>query len=352
MDRNLWAQHRIEMIEKHASGVMVCIYLPLDVARWLAIEGGEPAEDMHVTLAYIPGVGGNQESFDAIKAAVQGVSERFRSIKGFIGGAGRFNGSETSDYQDVYYASYDSPEVGFLREMVCEALEEAGFELSNKHGFTPHVTLKYLSPSEGIPLNRPSSSEFEVMALSVASRSFRADLPFTGRPIADVDKGQPDSASVHVPTAGEEQKLKVAKEDDDLAVAIAAISAESESRLVPISKIDAQKQIVYAVVLAPDEIDQQEDCMSCEEIEKTAHLYLQRSRVVGRRHTGVIADAFPVESYIAPQDLKFEGGPYGPELVKKGSWVLGVKIPSKTDWQKVLDGEYTAFSIGGMGLRD
>jgi hypothetical protein len=120
--------------------------------------------------------------------------------------------------------------------------------------------------------------------------------------------------------------------------------------VVPILKAVANKQIVYGVILAPNEIDAQDDFMDPDEIEKAAHRYLTKSRVIGSGHTKPI-DATPVESFIAPQDLELSGQ-YGPQVVKKGSWILGVKVNDPEEWKKILSGEYTGFSVGGMGLRE
>lgn len=122
-----------------------------------------------------------------------------------------------------------------------------------------------------------------------------------------------------------------------------------KGKFVPILKTNAAKQIVYGVVLAPNEIDAQDDFMTPDDIEKAAHGYLQNSRVVGSGHTKPI-EAYPVESFIAPQDFEVHGQ-YGNQPVKKGSWVLGVKVEDPEEWQKVASGEYTGFSVGGHGAR-
>lgn len=117
----------------------------------------------------------------------------------------------------------------------------------------------------------------------------------------------------------------------------------------PIFKSDQYKQIVYCVVLSPEETDLQDDIMSAEDIEKTAHDYLVNARVVGRVHRSKM-DADVVESYIAPQDFNADGQ-FGPQVVKKGAWVIGIKVLDPMDWKKVLSGEYTGVSVGGMGTR-
>jgi len=125
-------------------------------------------------------------------------------------------------------------------------------------------------------------------------------------------------------------------------------SAEKE---VTIVKADKKRQIVYGVVLEPHTVDSQDDVMTPEDIEEAAHKYMENARRVGRRHKTMIDKAFPVESYIAPMDMKFDGGPYGSSIVTKGSWVLGVKVLDPVEWAKVENGEYKAFSVGGTGVR-
>lgn len=128
-------------------------------------------------------------------------------------------------------------------------------------------------------------------------------------------------------------------------------AAVAQATLIPVVKADSRKQIVYGVVLEPHTVDAQGDHMSEEDIEETAHKYLEKYRKAGERHKSLIEQAFPVESYIAPCDLHFDGGPYGSSTVTKGSWVLGMKILDPKIWQKVESGEYKAFSVGGFGVR-
>jgi len=113
-----------------------------------------------------------------------------------------------------------------------------------------------------------------------------------------------------------------------------------------ILKADNEKQFVLGVVLEPMEVDQQEDIMIPADIEETAHDYLINHRVVGFRHKDE-EDAVVAESYIAPVDFELNG-----ELVKKGSWLLGIKIYNPDTWQMVKDGEINGFSVGGFGVRE
>lgn len=116
---------------------------------------------------------------------------------------------------------------------------------------------------------------------------------------------------------------------------------------VLLKNLSSERRLVYGEVLVPDVEDSQGDVVSPEEIEKAAHEYLRNFRLVGDTHE-TLAPAEVVESYIAPVDFTPEGG----DLIRKGSWVMVVKIHSDEMWEEVKKGEYTGFSIGGEAYRD
>ena len=111
--------------------------------------------------------------------------------------------------------------------------------------------------------------------------------------------------------------------------------------------------VVYGVVYEPCskgsgsvcKLDTQNDWVTPEELRKTAWAYMEKSRTIGSQHRGT-AKAVPVESFIAPVDMEVDG-----ETIRKGSWVVGVKINDDAIWKKVESGELNAFSIGGKGVR-
>lgn len=110
---------------------------------------------------------------------------------------------------------------------------------------------------------------------------------------------------------------------------------------VGIKKSDGVKHVVYGVVLEPDVEDLQGDIISAEEIEQAAHNFMASYQIIVDRHEAM-ADARPVESYIAPIDFEMAG-----QTIKTGSWVMAVKIFNVDLWDKIVAGEYTGFSIGG-----
>lgn len=107
-----------------------------------------------------------------------------------------------------------------------------------------------------------------------------------------------------------------------------------------------EKQIIYCVVLEPEVEDLQGDVVSAEEIEKAAHDYMVFSRTIGDAHKSW-TEAAPVESFIAPVDMVVEG-----ESIKKGTWVMAIKVFAPAMWEAVKSGAYTGVSIGGQAFRD
>jgi len=119
--------------------------------------------------------------------------------------------------------------------------------------------------------------------------------------------------------------------------------AEQKGRISRIVKVDELQHIVFGVVLQPDIPDLQEDIISAEEIEKTAHKYLMESRICGFRHQEKM-DAAIVESYVTKNDEYYQDQ----ECVRKGSWMVAMKIFDEEKWKGVMSGEYNSFSIGGF----
>lgn len=113
-----------------------------------------------------------------------------------------------------------------------------------------------------------------------------------------------------------------------------------------IFKADSEKRLVYGVVSEPLTVDAQGDVLSEEEIEQFAHNYLIKSQKFDVRHNWKRVRASIVESWIAKSDFEWMG-----EVIKKGSWIIGVKVFDDDLWSKIRAGVYKAFSIGGRGVR-
>lgn len=132
-------------------GVIVCLVPPRDLARAMAVPGGEAPQDLHITLAHL----GGADALDAIdrrdlRAAVAMFSATAHAVRGEFSGTGRFSG----DGMDALYASLDAPELGAFRESLFLYLAAQRLPVSTEHGFTPHMTLAYLAPDAAAPVER------------------------------------------------------------------------------------------------------------------------------------------------------------------------------------------------------
>ncbi|MGE0327859.1 MAG: XkdF-like putative serine protease domain-containing protein [Polyangiaceae bacterium] len=109
----------------------------------------------------------------------------------------------------------------------------------------------------------------------------------------------------------------------------------------------ADERYVLGIVLEPEVVDAQGDIYSPEEIRVAAHRFMEEFGGLGLMHRMRVNDQVKVlESYLAPEDFEL-----GPSTVKKGTWMLAVRVLSDELWERVKGGELTGFSIGGSARR-
>jgi len=107
------------------------------------------------------------------------------------------------------------------------------------------------------------------------------------------------------------------------------------------------QRYVLGVVLEPDVVDAQQDTYSADDVRKAAFSYMEDHQNVGLMHkTLVNGKAKIVESYLAPVDFAL-----GTEKVKKGTWLMGVRVQDDALWEAVKKGTLGGFSIGGDAIR-
>lgn len=133
-------------------------------------------------------------------------------------------------------------------------------------------------------------------------------------------------------------------------MSLVTVEREITARIV---KADAPRQIAYGVVLEPRtaaDPDTQGDWYTVDDIEKAAHGFLlgvAKGVAWGdQMHDDVSQVGYPVESFIAPVDFTA-----GDQVIKAGSWVIGMHYPDPQIWDLVAKGELAAFSVGGSGKR-
>ncbi len=121
------------------------------------------------------------------------------------------------------------------------------------------------------------------------------------------------------------------------------------SKSIPLIKgIDpSDERFVLGIVLEPEVVDAQGDIYSPEEISQAAHRFMEEFGGLGLMHRMRVNGQVKVlESYVAPVDFTV-----GEISVRKGTWLLAVRILSDALWEQVKAGELTGFSIGGSARR-
>lgn len=86
-----------------------------------------------------------------------------------------------------------------------------------------------------------------------------------------------------------------------------------------------------------------------QEVIKTAHEFMQnlQNKYVNINHEeGTnVSDVVFVESFVTPVEI-----PVGEAIIKKGTWLVGMKFLSADKWQQLIDGEITGVSMEGVGM--
>ena len=180
------------------TGVMVALFPSPEVAAQIAaIAGvGIAPEQLHVTLAYIDSADMLSDAQIAkIIVKTECLAKESDPIIGTINGLGRFNASQSSDGQDVIFAVVDLPGLDEIRAELIEELDECECEVSDDHGFTPHMTLAYIDTGGISPVATVPTIPVRFDSLTVAVGGKRVDFPLLG--IEEQPQPQAPQAMAH-----------------------------------------------------------------------------------------------------------------------------------------------------------
>lgn len=110
---------------------------------------------------------------------------------------------------------------------------------------------------------------------------------------------------------------------------------------------EEEERTAYGVVLEPETTDTQGEIYSEDEIRKTAWAFLEKYQNFGLMHEEIRRDIRPLESYLAPVDFEVNG-----DQIKKGTWMLRVRVLDDQTWEDIKTGKLTGFSIGGYAKKE
>lgn len=115
---------------------------------------------------------------------------------------------------------------------------------------------------------------------------------------------------------------------------------------IPLLKTD-EERYVLGVVLEPETVDAQDDIYSAAAVRDAAHRFMEQYQNIGLMHRGVINGRVKIlESYLAPTSFSLDGA-----QVRKGTWLLAVRVLDDELWAQIKSGDLTGLSIGGSAAR-
>lgn len=119
----------------------------------------------------------------------------------------------------------------------------------------------------------------------------------------------------------------------------------------------AEEHYILGIVLEPTLLedgtthpDTQGDVYTAKDVRDAAHLWLSHYGQVDLMHSWRPLKAEQVqvlESYLAPVDFDLDG-----VTVRKGTWLLALRVLDDDLWTAIKDGEIGAYSIGGTAQRE
>lgn len=139
---------------------------------------------------------------------------------------------------------------------------------------------------------------------------------------------------------------------------VAILHSEVRKAVGDKPEADTEERFVLSLVLEPNDgssadaplsPDTQGDIYSPDEIRTTAHGWMEKGgkidlghnwRAIGKDKVRV------VETYIAPSTFELNG-----YTVRKGSWLLGLRVLDDDLWSAVKSGRIGAYSVGGSATR-
>jgi len=139
------------------NGTMVALDVPPEYHGALRVPGGERPDNLHVTLAYLPN---GVQNPSGVANLLSDVAGRFGPARARIQSLGEFPETKDKDVPQIAHLEGDS--LHELHQAVASGLKGLGEDVSEKHDFSPHITLKYTRPGEEFNHPNPDIKDSEI----------------------------------------------------------------------------------------------------------------------------------------------------------------------------------------------
>lgn len=136
-------------------GAMIALYPTAEAAQALAEKGGEPPEQLHITLKFLGNDASEIQGRKQIEAALSEWAKTAKPLAGKVVGLGEFkpNPNWHPDEKPVY-AEPDVPGIQAFRRSLVRALPDSVLE-DTFPDFKPHITLRYVAADAKLPKEPP-----------------------------------------------------------------------------------------------------------------------------------------------------------------------------------------------------
>lgn len=349
--------------------MMIAWYPPADIAKGLSVPGGEPTEALHMTLVHIPA--GAMADPKVVNAVALLEAQHHCELDGCISGTGRFVIDEKTD---CFYASIDVPGLEDLRNCLIDSLNRAGVWWSQDHGFTPHITLKYLDRAEADPGRLAATTDICVDALSFATPPNPAIIGMTAGQRFDyplIPMPEPAEADVDVAVDPEVTKRvqllletkKHATLEDTEPQPEAELEYSIVHRAAPPDDVsgDAKEwQYTLGLLYAPAQKDAHGEYTDDDTLHKAVVEYSLASakdpsmRRMKMQHDQTVESGTWVELMRLPADMTSSvtkaDGSTTEMTFPAGSVMMGV-VWDDAAWDLVKQGKLGGLSLGGRAVR-
>lgn len=308
--------------------VGVFLRIPDELAKVFPDKSDRDSSPPHVTMLYVGKVTPDEHAkvVEAVKSVLAGMQPLRIQLTDY----GEFKNDAGETIPHLIPRSMGPVTLEEVqRQLQAEVEKTLGRQTDQFPGpWKAHATLAYVKAGETYQ-DRPEGGEFDLRGLEVWGE--------TGGRYGRVEVSLGGEVSHH------EWAAKTAK----------SWHTEIKKRALPMVIMKRQdgadeERTVFGVVLVPETVDSQGDIYSEEEIRKTMYRFMERYQRFGLQHRTIRPDILPLECYQAPMDIPEEvfGQP-----IKKGTWLLRVRIQSDAIWRDVKSGKITGFSIGGSAIR-
>ena len=310
-----------------STSAMVAFYPSPDVARELALDGGEPPESLHVTLGFLGSDAVVRLDRDKIEGALATFAAANAPVSGKVGGIARFGAAEGEPWPLV--ALVDAPGLTEFRQRLVGTLAAAGVEVSALHGYCAHLTLALVEPEDEEAAGAILAQGIDPTPLGFGAIVLKWGEDRTVFELAGADGGTP---AVYKAVAG------------------------------PVIKSDEAKRYTFAPLYpaspespAAEHLDAHGDFATADDLQKAVWDYVRAGdRTIRDQHRDGTAIGETVEIVSWPYEVTVPMTKADGTVVEKsfapGTVFLGV-VWTEGGWSDVVKGVKTGFSLGGVAVR-